>query len=115
MATDCLFCKIAEGTIPAQIVFQNDEIVAFRDIQPAAPTHILIIPRQHIVNMSEINDQNSALIGRLIQVAADLARAEQIEAGGYRLVSNIGSDGGQSVWHLHFHLLGGRKLTWPPG
>src|SRR3954469_19282130 len=97
MATDCLFCKIAGGSIPAQIVFQNDEIVAFRDIQPAAPTHILIIPRQHIASAAAITDEHSALLGRLIKVAADLARSEQIESGGYRLVTNTGANAGQSV------------------
>jgi histidine triad (HIT) family protein len=117
MAADpnCLFCKIATGEIPAKLAFQNDEMVAFHDINPAAPTHILIIPREHIVNTSEINDQNAPLIGRMIQTAAQLAREQGIEADGYRLVTNSGTNAGQSVWHLHLHLLGGRKMTWPPG
>ena len=117
MAADpnCLFCKIASGQIPAKLAFQNEEMVAFHDINPVAPTHILIIPREHIVNTGEITDQNAPLVGRMIQTAAHLAREQGIEAEGYRLVTNSGTNAGQSVWHLHLHLLGGRKMTWPPG
>lgn len=117
MAADanCLFCKIASGQIPAKLAFQNEEIVAFHDINPAAPTHILIIPREHIVNTAEITDQNAPLVGRMIQIAAQLAREQGIEADGYRIVTNSGAAAGQAVWHLHLHLLGGRKMTWPPG
>jgi histidine triad (HIT) family protein len=112
---NCIFCKIAAGEIPAKVAFQNDELLAFHDINPAAPTHILIIPREHIASVNEINDQNAPLVGRIIQKAADLAREQGIASNGYRIVTNIGDDGGQSVHHLHIHLLGGRKLTWPPG
>ncbi len=115
MPTDCPFCKIADGSLPASIVFQNDELVAFRDIHPVAPTHILIIPRQHIVNIAELDDHTAALLGRMVKTAADIARSEKIEADGYRIVTNSGANAGQSVWHLHLHLLGGRKMTWPPG
>jgi histidine triad (HIT) family protein len=115
MADDCIFCKIAEGAIPAKVAFQNDELLAFHDINPAAPTHILIIPRQHIGSTAELNEQTSLLVGRMVLAAAQLAREQNIETSGYRVVTNTGSDGGQSVNHLHLHLLGGRQMTWPPG
>ncbi len=115
MADDCVFCKIARGEIASQIVYQDEAVVAFRDIHPAAPTHILIVPRQHIVNISAADESTAPLLGRIILVAAQIARAEKIEAEGYRLVTNSGRNGGQSVWHLHWHLLGGRRMSWPPG
>src|SRR5689334_12257649 len=95
MADDCLFCKIAAGSIPAKIAFQNDEIMAFHDINPAAPTHILIIPKQHIGSTAELNEQTAPLVGRMLLTAAQLAREQNIEASGYRIVTNTGSDAGQ--------------------
>ena len=112
---DCLFCRIAAGEIPADVVHQDDLIVAFRDINPQAPTHILLIPRRHIDSAADVTEEDSALVGRLLATAADLARSEGIAADGYRLVTNSGAAAGQSVPHLHFHLLGGRSMHWPPG
>lgn len=114
-ATDCLFCRIAAGSIPATIVHEDDQVLAFRDIAPRAPTHLLLIPRRHIDSALELTEADGALLGRLFAVAADLARSEGIAEGGYRLVTNIGTWGGQTVHHLHLHLLGGRSLGWPPG
>lgn len=112
---DCLFCRIAAGSIPATIVHQDDLVVAFRDIAPQAPTHILVIPRDHIASAAELTKENGPMLGRLFATAADLARTEGIAEAGYRLVSNVGRWGGQTVDHLHFHLLGGRSFNWPPG
>jgi histidine triad (HIT) family protein len=112
---DCLFCRIAAGTIPSDIVHQDDLIVAFRDIAPRAPTHILLIPRRHIPSAAELTEADGPLLGRLFGVAADLARSAGIADGGYRLVSNVGRWGGQTVGHLHVHLMGGRAFDWPPG
>ncbi|HEY4131004.1 MAG TPA: histidine triad nucleotide-binding protein [Gemmatimonadaceae bacterium] len=113
MAENCLFCKIVRGEIPATIVFQNDRVVAFRDIKPEAPTHILIVPREHIPSMNEAND--AAMIGDLALTAAQLAKTEGIAESGYRTVMNTNRDAGQTVFHLHMHLLGGRSMAWPPG
>lgn len=112
---DCLFCRIAAGSIPATIVHDDDQVLAFRDIAPRAPTHVLLIPRRHIDSALELTAADGPLLGRLFEVAADIARSEGIAAGGYRLVTNIGAWGGQTVHHLHLHLLGGRSLGWPPG
>lgn len=112
---ECLFCKIAAGEISSDIVDQDEEIVAFRDINPKAPTHILIIPRQHIESIAHVSDEQAALIGKLFCKARDLARREGIEDSGYRLVFNVGRGAGQEVFHVHLHLLGGRSFTWPPG
>ncbi|HEV7387076.1 MAG TPA: histidine triad nucleotide-binding protein [Gemmatimonadaceae bacterium] len=113
MPDACLFCRIARGEIPAKLVVNNKEIAAFRDISPQAPTHILIIPKKHIASLDDVND--SALLGQMMAMAAALARQEGIAKTGYRTVINTGKDGGQSVDHLHIHLLGGRQMTWPPG
>jgi histidine triad (HIT) family protein len=110
---DCIFCKIARGEIPATMVVNSKEIAAFRDLNPQAPTHILIIPKKHIASLDDAND--SDLLGRMLAMAAALARQEKIAKSGYRTVINTGRDGGQSVDHLHIHLLGGRAMTWPPG
>ncbi len=115
MSADCLFCRIAEGKIPAEIVYSNDEMVAFRDINPQAPTHILVIPRLHIGSLLELEPEDEALAGRLLRMATSIARAEKIADRGYRLVLNCNREGGQTVFHLHVHLLGGRAMTWPPG
>ena len=110
----CLFCRIAAGEIPSDRCFESDDVVAFRDIDPQAPTHILVIPRQHIVSLAEVGPAQQALIGQLHLVAAQLAREEGLAAG-WRTVFNVGEEGGQTVFHLHLHLLGGRPMRWPPG
>lgn len=112
---DCLFCKIAAGELDADIVFQDDEVVAFRDINPQAPTHLLIVPRRHIATLNDLTEPDAALVGRLGLVARDLAQKAGIAEDGYRVVMNCMEGAGQSVWHIHMHLLGGRTLTWPPG
>ena len=111
---ETLFSKIVRGEIPCNKVYEDDNTLAFRDINPQAPTHILVIPKQDIEDVSKV-DEGSGLMDHLIAVAVQIAREEGIENGGYRLVINKGSDGGQSVDHLHVHLLGGRQLIWPPG
>jgi len=113
--SDCLFCGIADGKVKANVVYQDDAVVAFKDIVPKAPAHVLIIPRKHIVGVPDIEDQDQPLIGRIFQVAAGLARDLGIADSGFRVVVNSGPDAGQSVFHLHYHLLGGRQMTWPPG
>ena len=114
-SSDCLFCRIAAGEIPATIVHEDDRLVAFRDIGPQAPVHILVIPREHVASLDAARDDHGDLLGALLLTARDLARAEGIADGGYRTVINVGDDGGQSVHHIHLHLLGGRSLAWPPG
>jgi len=110
-----IFAKIISGEIPADIVYEDDFVVAFRDIQPQAPTHILVIPRKPLVSVADATKEDAELLGRLLLAAVEVARELNLEADGYRLVTNIGRHGGQSVFHLHIHLLGGRQLTWPPG
>jgi histidine triad (HIT) family protein len=111
----CLFCKIIAGDIPSDIVHADDLIVAFNDINPVAPVHQLILPRRHVESAAELAETDGALLGRLFDVAAALAAEAGLPASGYRIVTNVGPDGGQSVPHLHFHLLGGRRMAWPPG
>lgn len=111
---DCLFCKISRKEIPSKLVYEDPDIFAFEDIAPQAPTHILICPREHWVTLADAKSGDAALLGRLFQVAAQLAADKGI-TGGYRAVVNNGADAGQSVWHLHVHLLGGRVFRWPPG
>ena len=111
----CIFCEIAQGERPAQIVYEDERALAFRDIHPQAPTHILVIPREHITGPLNFDDSNEQLAGHLVAVATKVARQEGIDADGYRLVMNQGRHGGQSVFHVHLHVLGGRRLTWPPG
>ncbi len=115
MAPDCLFCKIAAGTIPADKLHDDDLVVAFRDIAPKAPTHILLISRRHIPSAGDLTEADGPMLGRMFAVAADLARSSGIASEGYRLVSNVGRWGGQTVDHLHLHLMGGRAFDWPPG
>ncbi|HTC85412.1 MAG TPA: histidine triad nucleotide-binding protein [Candidatus Acidoferrum sp.] len=115
MIKDCLFCAIAAGDIPSTQVHADDLVVAFRDIAPRAPTHILLIPREHIPSAADLTEAHGPLLGRLFEVAADIARREGIAEDGYRLTSNVGRWGGQTVDHLHLHLMGGRPFTWPPG
>lgn len=113
MANDCLFCRIIKKEIPASIVAENEHCVAFRDINPQAPVHILVIPRVHVASLDEAKDAES--IGRMLLMAARLARTEGIAQRGYRVVLNTNADGGQTVAHVHLHLLGGRRMSWPPG
>ena len=110
---ECLFCRIVAGDVPATLVRQTDRVVAFRDIDPKAPTHVLVIPKEHVPSLNEATD--AAQIGRLMLVAAQIAKTEGIAEEGYRTVVNSGANAGQTVFHLHLHLLGGRRLSWPPG
>lgn len=112
---DCLFCKIVAGDIPSAKVYEDDKVYAFRDIEPQAPVHILIIPKEHISSANELTEENASIVGHIFAVAAKIAKDEGIADGGYRIVNNCGQDGGQTVGHLHFHMLGGRSLAWPPG
>lgn len=112
---DCLFCRIAAGEVPSTRVHEDDRVVAIRDIAPRAPTHILIMPRQHIASAADLTEEDGPLLGRMFAVSAELARSEGIADRGYRLVSNVGRWGGQTVDHLHIHLMGGRGFDWPPG
>lgn len=114
MAHDCLFCKIIAGTIPANRVYEDEYCIGFPDINPQAPTHLLIIPKQHIASLAKADPEHKPLVGHLISVATQIARSHKLD-GGYRVVINTGDDGGQTVHHLHLHLLGGRPMTWPPG
>jgi histidine triad (HIT) family protein len=111
---DCLFCKIIAGKIPSKKVFEDDRVYAFEDIQPKAPTHVLIVPKKHIIDIKEAAPEDAEIIGYCNLVAAKIAHERDIEQG-YRTVFNVGPDSGQSVFHLHLHLLGGRRLSWPPG
>ncbi len=113
MSTDCIFCKIAAREIPATIVDETPGCLAFRDVNPATPTHILVIPKKHIRSLNEVDDP--PLLGEMMDLVRRLAEREGVAEAGYRTVINTGLDGGQSVFHMHAHLLGGRKLTWPPG
>lgn len=112
---DCLFCKIASGDIPASIVYEDDDLVAFNDIRPQAPKHVLIIPKEHIATINDTNSNHQALLGRMVLSAKAIAEELQISDSGYRLLFNVNSGGGQEVYHIHLHLLGGRQMTWPPG
>jgi histidine triad (HIT) family protein len=112
---DCLFCRIAAKEIPSQPVYEDELVLAFHDINPAAPVHILLIPKQHISSLAEVTEQDQTLLGHLQVRASQIAREVGIEANGYRLVTNIGEDGGQTISHLHYHLLGQRLMQWPPG
>ena len=113
MSADCLFCRIVAGEIPATVVRRSDGMLAFEDIAPKAPVHVLVIPRRHVGSLSEATD--TAELGELMRLAAEVARQEGVAGTGYRVLTNIGADGGQSVGHLHLHVLGGRALGWPPG
>ena|SRR5258708_33096777 len=112
---DCIFCKIVKGEIPSKMAYQDDDVLAFHDINPVAPVHVVIIPRQHIANAAALDKPQTMLAGKLILAAAQIARDLNIETSGYRIVTSNGKEGGQTVGHLHFHLLGGRQMTWPPG
>jgi histidine triad (HIT) family protein len=112
---DCLFCRILAGEIPADAVYEDDRSIAFRDINPQAPQHILVIPREHIESLDEATQKDEALLGHLLRVAARTANEQGLSESGYRTVINTGTGAGQSVLHLHVHVLGGRSLSWPPG
>ncbi|WED43168.1 histidine triad nucleotide-binding protein [Legionella cardiaca] len=112
---NCLFCKIASGEIKADIVFETQEIIVIRDIKPQAPIHLLLIPKKHIATINDADSQDEQLLGRMILTAKNMAKVEQLSEDGYRLVFNVNSGGGQEVYHIHLHLLGGRQMTWPPG
>ena len=112
---NCLFCRIGRGEVPAEIVHEDDLVMAFRDINPKAPTHILLIPRQHMTSAADLAEDDGPMLGRLFATAAQLARDAGVADRGFRLVTNSGPAAGQSVDHLHFHLLGGRSMSWPPG
>jgi histidine triad (HIT) family protein len=114
-AADCLFCRIVEGEIPSTRVHDDELVIAIRDVSPRAPTHILLMPRRHIGSAADLVESDGPMLGRLFAVAAELARLEGIADGGYRLISNVGRWGGQTVDHLHVHLMGGRSFNWPPG
>ena len=112
---DCLFCKILAGDIPADIIFESDDVIAFRDINPHAPSHALIIPRRHVATINDLEDGDEALVGILFLAAKKIAADEGIADAGYRVVMNCNEAAGQTVFHLHLHILGGRRLGWPPG
>ena len=112
---DCLFCKIAEGQIPGAVVFQDDTLVAFKDINPQAPLHVLIIPKRHIASLNDLSDADDALAGSMVRRAAAIAKEHGYDERGYRTVFNTNRDAGQTVFHIHLHLLAGRPLAWPPG
>lgn len=112
---NCLFCKIVRGEIPSSKVYEDEKILAFKDITPAAPVHILIIPKKHIGSVNELEQEDIELIGHIFITAKAIAKEQEVDTSGYRIVTNCGEQGGQSVNHLHYHLLGGRALAWPPG
>ena len=111
----CLFCKIINREIPASIVYEDDQILAFNDIGPQAPTHVLVVPKKHIATLNDVQDIDARLVGTLVQRAAAIAKERGIDAAGYRTVFNTNRDAGQTVFHIHLHLIGGRSLGWPPG
>jgi histidine triad (HIT) family protein len=112
---DCLFCKILNGDIPADIIYESDSAIAFRDVNPQAPTHVLVIPRKHVATINDLNEEDQEIVGSLYLAAKDIARAEGLSDEGYRAVMNCNEGAGQSVFHIHLHVLGGRALSWPPG
>ncbi|MHB0912004.1 MAG: histidine triad nucleotide-binding protein [Armatimonadota bacterium] len=112
---DCIFCKVASGEIPAQVVYQDERVLAFRDVNPGAPVHILIVPKRHIPGVMALTESDEGLVGHIVLTAKKLAVENGLSERGFRVVVNSGPDAGQSVPHLHFHLLGGREMSWPPG
>ncbi|SDC74204.1 histidine triad (HIT) family protein [Melghirimyces thermohalophilus] len=112
---DCIFCKIVEGSMPSEKVYEDDAVLAFKDIHAQAPVHLLVIPKRHIPSVREIGEEEGALMGRIFAVINQLAKEHGLADRGFRIVNNCGEEGGQTVHHIHFHLLGGRALTWPPG
>lgn len=112
---NCLFCKIVNEEIPAKVVFENEEVLAFHDVNPQAPTHILIIPKHHIPTLNDTDVNDEQLLGRMMLTAKNVAQEQGLTEDGYRLVLNINSGGGQEIYHIHLHVLGGRQMSWPPG
>ena len=113
--TDCLFCRLANREIPASIVYEDQRVLAFNDVNPQAPTHVLVIPKRHIASLNEISVEDDQILGELVRRAAAIAKERGLAAGGFRTVFNTNRDAGQTVFHIHLHLLGGRSMTWPPG
>ena len=113
--TDCIFCKIIAGEIPADVVLENDDVLVFRDLNPQAPTHLLAIPKKHIATINDIQPEDAELVGKLFLAAKQMAADEGLSEEGYRVVMNCGEAAGQAVFHIHLHILGGRNLSWPPG
>lgn len=113
--SDCIFCKIISGDIPGDIVYQDDDVLAFRDLNPQAPTHVLVIPRKHIATTNDLQPEDAQLVGKMLLAARHVAKEDGIAESGYRTVLNCNEGAGQSVFHIHLHLLGGRQMTWPPG
>jgi histidine triad (HIT) family protein len=113
--SDCLFCKIVSGEIKADVVYEDDQVLAFRDTNPQAPTHVLVVPKRHIATLNDLSAADAELVGRLYLAAQQVARDEGIDAAGYRTVINCNAQAGQTVFHIHLHLLGGRAMGWPPG
>lgn len=111
----CLFCRIVEGTIPADILFQDEQALAFRDINPQAPLHVLVIPKRHVPSLQDSADADRGLLGHLMLLCKEMAHRHDLSGSGYRVVTNVGRDAGQTVSHMHLHVLGGRHMTWPPG
>ncbi|KTC94408.1 histidine triad nucleotide-binding protein [Legionella erythra] len=112
---DCLFCKIIKGEIPATVLFDDSEVMVIRDIRPQAPTHLLVLPKKHIATINDSDSNDEQLLGRMILTAKKMAHNEHLSDFGYRLVFNVNAGGGQEVYHIHLHILGGRQMTWPPG
>jgi histidine triad (HIT) family protein len=112
---DCLFCKIIAREIPGSIVYEDNRVIAFNDIKPQAPTHVLVVPKRHIESLNELQAGDDQIVGELVRRAAAIAKERGISAGGFRTVFNTNRDGGQTVFHIHVHLLGGRRMQWPPG
>ena len=113
--SNCIFCKIATGDMAAKTVAETDDLVAFRDVNPQAPVHVLIIPRKHVATLNDLTPDDAAMVGKMFLLAAEIAKKEKIDQSGYRTVFNTNKDGAQSVFHVHLHVLGGRALAWPPG
>jgi histidine triad (HIT) family protein len=113
--SDCIFCQIAAGQIPSKTVFENERVLAFRDLHPQAPTHVLVIPRRHIATLNDLQPGDESLVGEMMLAAMQIAANENLAENGYRVVMNCNRDGGQSVYHIHLHLMGGRYMRWPPG
>lgn len=112
---DCIFCRIAAGEIPAQLVYEDDQFLAFEDVNKQAPTHLLVIPKRHIVRLTDLKEEDASFLGKWLLVGNRVAEQAGIAASGYRLVANCNDDGGQTVFHIHLHVLGGRAMAWPPG
>jgi histidine triad (HIT) family protein len=113
--SDCLFCKIIDRKVPASVVYEDDRVIAFNDINPQGPTHVLVVPKRHIVSLNDLTPADDAMIGEVVRRAAAIARERGVDVGGFRTVFNTNKDGGQTVSHIHLHLIGGRAMTWPPG